>query len=60
GRAGGRPLGHAAAACKQRNTVERCIARLKQWCGPAMRTDRLAIVFQAALHFATLLISMRS
>ncbi|MCF3142442.1 transposase [Streptomyces platensis] len=37
---------------KQRNTVERCINRLKQWRGPAARCDKLAITYQAALHLA--------
>ncbi|WP_405548088.1 hypothetical protein [Streptomyces phaeochromogenes] len=30
--------------------------RLKQWRGLAMRTDKLAIAYQAALHLATVLI----
>lgn len=41
---------------KQRNAVERCINRLKQWRGLAMRTDKLAIAYQAALHLAAILI----
>ncbi|MGW4983856.1 IS5 family transposase [Streptomyces mirabilis] len=47
GRLGGRPPGFDADAYKQRNTVERCINRLKQWRGLAMRTDKLAIAYQA-------------
>ncbi|MET9373484.1 transposase [Streptomyces sp. NPDC002992] len=43
-------------AYKQRNTVERCINRLKQWRGLAMRCDKLAIAYQAALHLAAILI----
>ncbi|MER6237611.1 transposase, partial [Streptomyces clavifer] len=42
-----------------RNTVERCIARLKQWRGLAMRTDKLAIAYQGALHLAAILIWSR-
>lgn len=42
GRQGGRPPGFDADAYKQRNTVERCINRLKQWRGLATRTDKLA------------------
>lgn len=41
-------------AYKQRNTVERCINRLKQWRGLAMRCDKLAIAYQAALHLAAI------
>ncbi|WP_242537092.1 IS5 family transposase [Streptomyces albidoflavus] len=59
GRAGGRPPGFNVEAYKERNTVERCIARLKQWRGLAMRTDKLAIAYQAALHLAAILIWTR-
>ncbi|RPK70348.1 Transposase DDE domain protein [Streptomyces sp. ADI97-07] len=59
GRAGGRPPGFNFEAYKERNTVERCIARLKQWRGLAMRTDKLAIAYQAALHLAAILIWTR-
>jgi transposase len=52
GRLGGRPPGFDSQAYKQRNTVERCINRLKQWRGLATRTDKLAITYQAALHLA--------
>ncbi|WSK39898.1 hypothetical protein OG761_17075 [Streptomyces tubercidicus] len=44
---------------KQRNTIERCINRLKQWRGLAMRTDKLALAYQAALHLAAILIRTR-
>ncbi|WP_405737091.1 IS5 family transposase [Streptomyces sp. NBC_01537] len=59
GRAGGRPPGFDTETYKQRNTVERCINRLKQWRGLAMRTDKLAIAYQAALHLAAILIWAR-
>ncbi|WP_435800170.1 IS5 family transposase [Streptomyces coeruleorubidus] len=59
GRLGGRPPGFDSEVYKQRNTVERCINRLKQWRGLATRTDKLAIAFQAALHLAGILISSR-
>lgn len=58
GRAGGRPPAFDAEH-KQRNAVERCINRLKQWRGLAMRTDKLAIAYQAALHLASILIWTR-
>ncbi|MER7112478.1 IS5 family transposase [Streptomyces sp. NPDC000229] len=56
---GGRPPRFDAETYKERNAVERCIARLKQWRGLAMRTDKLAIVYQAALHLAAILIWSR-
>ncbi|MFM9612333.1 IS5 family transposase [Streptomyces niveiscabiei] len=59
GSRGGRPPGFDADAYKQRNSVERCINRLKQWRGLAMRTDKLAIAYQAALHLAAILIWAR-
>lgn len=59
GRAGGRPPAFDAEAYKQRNAVERCINWLKQWRGLAMRTDKLAIAYQAALHLAGILIWVR-
>jgi transposase len=59
GRLGGRPPGFDSEAHKQRNTVDRCINRLKQWRGLATRTDKLAIVYQAALHLAGILIWTR-
>ncbi|MCE3033758.1 transposase, partial [Streptomyces sp. CMSTAAHL-2] len=59
GRHGGRPPDFDVDAYKQRNTVERCINRLKQWRGLATRTDKLAITYQAALHLAAILIWTR-
>ncbi|MCX5274645.1 IS5 family transposase [Streptomyces virginiae] len=59
GRRGGRPPGFDAEVYKQRNTVERCINRLKQWRGLATRCDKLAIAYQAALHLAAILIWAR-
>ncbi|ADB33154.1 hypothetical protein Kfla_4107 [Kribbella flavida DSM 17836] len=59
GSAGGRPPAFDAEAYKERNAVERCINRLKQWRGLALRTDKLAIAYQAALHLAAILIWAR-
>lgn len=56
GSAGGRPPAFDAETYKQRNAVERSINRLKQWRGLALRTDKLAIAYQAALHLAAILI----
>jgi transposase len=58
-RAGGRPPGFDAEKYKERNAVERCIARLKQWRGLALRTDKLAIAYQAALHVSSILLWAR-
>ncbi|WP_406229062.1 IS5 family transposase [Streptomyces anthocyanicus] len=60
GRAGGRPPAFDAETYKQRNAVERCINRLKQWRGLAMRTDKLAIAYEGALHLAGILIWTRA
>ncbi|MFJ6790018.1 IS5 family transposase [Streptomyces angustmyceticus] len=54
GRHGGRPPAFHKTAYKQRNTVERCINRLKQWRGLATRYDKTATVYQAALHLAAI------
>ncbi|MGW7455657.1 IS5 family transposase [Streptomyces sp. NPDC054787] len=59
GRAGGRPPSFDAVKYKERNAVERCIARLKQWRGLVLRTDKLAIAYRAALHVASILIWAR-
>ncbi|MFF0645427.1 hypothetical protein ACFYVV_17640 [Streptomyces tendae] len=37
---------------KQRNTVERCINRLKQRQGSATRYEKSAIIYMAGLHIA--------
>jgi transposase len=50
------PAAFDAEAYEQRNAVERCISRRKQWRGLALRMDKLAIAYQAALHLAAILI----
>ncbi|WP_442304761.1 IS5 family transposase [Streptomyces sp. 2RAF24] len=52
GRMGGRPPAFDREAYKQRNTVERCINRLKQWRGIATRYEKTATVYLAGLHIA--------
>ncbi|WP_245252014.1 IS5 family transposase [Streptomyces sp. KCTC 0041BP] len=54
GSKGGRPPGFDREAYKQRNTVERCINKLKQWRGIATRYDKTATVYQAALHLVAI------
>ncbi|GAA2967354.1 hypothetical protein GCM10010446_61410 [Streptomyces enissocaesilis] len=52
GSRGGRPPALDREAYKQRNTVERCINRLKQWRGIATRYEKTATVYLAGLHVA--------
>jgi transposase len=40
GSKGGRPISFDLLAYKERNQVERCFNRLKQWRGLATRTDK--------------------
>ncbi|WP_414079852.1 IS5 family transposase [Streptomyces sp. KN37] len=56
GRSGGRPPAFDREAYKQRNTVERCINKLKQWRGLATRYDKTATVYLAGLHIAAIFI----
>lgn len=52
GRKGGRPPAFDRESYKQRNTVERCINRLKQWRGIATRYEKTATMYRAGLHIA--------
>ncbi|HEY9372695.1 MAG TPA: IS5 family transposase [Streptomyces sp.] len=56
GRLGGRPPAFDREAYKQRNTVERCINKLKQWRGLATRYDKTATIYLAGLHLAAIFI----
>ncbi|MEU4090642.1 transposase, partial [Streptomyces aureus] len=56
GRLGGRPPSFDSEAYKQRNTVERCINKLKQWRGLATRYDKTATIYLAGLHLAAIFI----
>ncbi|QES17874.1 IS5 family transposase [Streptomyces venezuelae] len=56
GRLGGRPPAFDRDAYKQRNTVERCINKIKQWRGLATRYDKTATIYLAALHIAGIFI----
>uniref|UniRef100_UPI0035E40EF3 IS5 family transposase n=1 Tax=Streptomyces physcomitrii TaxID=2724184 RepID=UPI0035E40EF3 len=56
GHQGGRPPAFDREAYKQRNTVERCINRIKQWRGLATRYDKTATVYLAGLHLAGIFI----
>ncbi|WUT93804.1 IS5 family transposase [Streptomyces sp. NBC_00667] len=54
GSKGGRPPAFDKTTYKQRNTVERCINKLKQWRGLATRYDKTATIYRAALHLAAI------
>jgi hypothetical protein len=51
---GGRPPAFDREICKQRNTVERCINRLKPWRGIATRYEKTATIYR--LHLAGIFI----
>ncbi|AQU64975.1 IS5 family transposase [Streptomyces niveus] len=53
---GGRPPAFDRNAYKQRNTVERCINKLKQWRGIAARYGKTAAIYLAGLHLAGIFI----
>jgi transposase len=55
-RRGGRPPAFDRETYKQRNTVERCINRIKQWRGLATRYDKTATIYLAGLHIAGIFI----
>jgi transposase len=60
GRAGGRPVSHDAELYKERNTVERCINRIKAWRGLAMRSDKRPDSYLAGLQLRGTIIWIRS
>ena len=55
GSRGGRPSAFDKQLYKQRNVVERCFNRLKQWRGIATRYDKTAESYHAAVTLASLL-----
>ncbi len=60
GRAGGRPVAFDADLYKERNTVERCINKIKVWRGLAMRSDKKPESYLAGLQLRGALIWIRS
>ncbi|MGX1219269.1 transposase [Streptomyces ambofaciens] len=50
----GRPPAFNRGIYKQRNTVERCINRLKQWRGIATRYEKTATIYLAGHHIASI------
>lgn len=57
---GGRPVSHDADLYKARNTVERCINKIKAWRGLATRYDKTPESYLAGLHLRGALIWLRS
>jgi transposase len=60
GRAGGRPVTHDAGLYKERNTVERCINRIKAWRGLATRYDKTPESYLAGLELRATILWVRS
>lgn len=50
GRRGGRPFAHDTELYRDRNTVERCINKIKEWRGLATRYDKTPVSYLAGLH----------
>lgn len=59
GSRGGRPPNFDKALYKQRNTVERCINKLKQFRAVATRYDKRAYMYEATVDIATIKIWLR-
>lgn len=60
GRRGGRPVSHDTALYKERNTVERCINKIKEWRGLATRYDKTPGSYLAGLHLRGAVLWLRS
>jgi transposase len=58
-RFGGRPPAFDAGHDKERNTVERCFARLKQFRAVATRYDKRDFMYQATVDVASIRIWLR-
>ena len=59
GRAGGRPPAFDPAWYKERNTVERCFAKLKQFRAIATRYDKRSRIYQGTVDIASIRIWLR-
>lgn len=60
GSRGGRPLSHDAELYKDRNSVERCINKIKAWRDLATRYDKTPESYLAGLHLRGAVIWIRS
>ena len=56
GRRGGRPPAFERLAYRRRNAIERCINRLKQFRGLAMRYEKRAVNYRAMVVLAAIVI----
>jgi transposase len=59
GRRGGRPPAFDAARYRQRNTVERCFSKLKQFRAVATRYDKRELIYQGTIDVASIRIWLR-
>ena len=59
GRAGGRPPAFDAGRYKERNTVERCFSKLKQFRAVATRCDKREYMYQGTVDVASIRIWLR-
>jgi transposase len=59
GRAGGRPPSFDAGRYKERNTVERCFSKLRQFRAVATRYDNRDFMYQATVDVASVRIRLR-
>jgi transposase len=59
GRAGGRPPAFDSDRYKERNTVERCFGKLKQFRAVATRYDKREIIFRGTIDVASIRIWLR-
>jgi len=60
GSRGGRPVSHDEGLYRLRNTVERCIRRIKAWRGLATRFDKSPESYLAGLHLRGAIIWLKS
>jgi transposase len=59
GRAGGRPPGFDPVLYRERNTVERCFAKLRQYRAVATRYDKRQQIYQGTIDVASIRIWLR-
>jgi transposase len=59
GSAGGRPPAFDAGQYKERNTVERCFSKLKQFRAVATRYDKRDVIYQGTIDVASVRIWLR-
>ena len=60
GSRGGRPISHDKELYRQRNTVERCIRKIKAWRGLATRFDKSPESYLAGLHLRGAIMWLKS